>query len=185
MLVAEGAERYAAAHGIPFCDPAELISPAEQTAWRLCKRTGHQAAHHIPQSHNSQGTVGAVALDIHRSLIAATSTGGTCCKLPGRVGDSPLIGHGCYADSDSGAASATGHGESIMKVVLSKYAVDLLREHEVAKSAKNALALLARKTNHTAGLILLDRKGTPAAARTTPRMAYGYVQADGCFLTEV
>jgi L-asparaginase / beta-aspartyl-peptidase len=209
MLVAEGAERYAQSHGIPLCDPQELISPAEQAAWQVCHATGHQAAHHIPASHNSAGTVGAVALDSHGSLIAATSTGGTCCKLPGRVGDSPLIGCGCYADSESGAASATGRGESIMKVLLTKHAVDLLRKascHEApafsnsatsstsltssassfsAQAVQSALAHLTHKTTGTAGLILLDRHGTPAASYTTPRMAYAYVQSDGSFLVSV
>ena len=208
MLVAEGAERYAQSHGIALCDPRDLISPAEQAAWQICKSTGHQATHHIPASHNSAGTVGAVALDSHGSLIAATSTGGTCCKLPGRVGDSPLIGCGCYADAEAGAASATGRGESIMKVLLTKHAVDLLRAEPVgarhavpvlsaaspAPSAESspamhavqsALAHLTHKTTGTAGLILLDRHGTPAASYTTPRMAYAYVQPNGSFLTSV
>jgi L-asparaginase / beta-aspartyl-peptidase len=185
MLVSEGAERYAQSHNIALCNPQDLISPAEQAAWQICKATGHQAANHIPQSHNSPGTVGAVALDSHGALFAATSTGGTCCKLPGRVGDSPLIGHGCYADSEAGAASATGHGESIMKVVLTKTVVDLLRQTDAPTAAKNALTLLTQKTKNTAGLILLDRNGTPAAAHTTSHMAYAYVQPDGSFLTSV
>jgi L-asparaginase / beta-aspartyl-peptidase len=214
MLVAEGAERYAQSHGIALCDPQDLISPAEQTAWQICKRTGHQATHHIPASHNSAGTVGAVALDSYGSLIAATSTGGTCCKLPGRVGDSPLIGCGCYADSEAGAASATGRGESIMKVLLTKHAIDLLRvgtrhaaphlgtmptnigalpyvseprsnSSPAMLAAQSALAHLTHKTTGTAGLILLDRHGTPAASYTTPRMAHAYVQPDGSFLTSV
>ena len=75
-----------------------------------------------PEHHrgHEQGTVGAVALDVHGRLFAATSTGGTCCKLPGRVGDSPLIGCGCYADAETGGVSSTGYGEAIMKVVLPK-----------------------------------------------------------------
>jgi L-asparaginase / beta-aspartyl-peptidase len=185
MLVAEGAERYAKTHGIQLCNPPDLISPAEQAAWQKCKSTGHQAANHIPQSHNSLGTVGAVALDSRGALFAATSTGGTCCKLPGRVGDSPLIGCGAYADCEAGAASATGHGESIMKVVLTKTVVDFLRQTDAAKSAKSALTVLTQKTKNTAGVILLDREGTPAAAHTTSHMAYGYVHPDGSFLTSV
>ena len=73
-------------------------------------------------------------MDRDGRVFAATSTGGTCCKLPGRVGDSPLIGCGCYADSEAGAASATGYGEAIMKIVMSKYAVDLLRHPGPATS---------------------------------------------------
>src|SRR2546425_11566078 len=81
---------------------------------------------HVPAI-GDHGTVGGVALDRYGSLIAGTSTGGTCCKMPGRVGDSPLIGCGCYADVEAGGVSCTGWGEAIMKIVMAKTAVDLLR----------------------------------------------------------
>jgi L-asparaginase / beta-aspartyl-peptidase len=182
MLVAEGAERFAKSQGIALCNPKELIAPAEWEAWQHCKKDKHAAEHH--RGHE-QGTVGAVALDSSGALFAATSTGGTCCKLPGRVGDSPLIGCGCYAESQAGGVSATGYGEAIMKIVMAKFAVDLLREHDASKSAQAAVALLAAKSRATGGLILLDREGNPGFAFNTPRMAYGYVQADGSFLTAV
>jgi beta-aspartyl-peptidase (threonine type) len=124
MLVAEGAERFAKENGIALCDPEDLVSDAEREAWRHCSQDKHAAAHH--RGHE-QGTVGAVAIDAQGKLFAATSTGGTCCKLPGRVGDSPLIGCGCYADSAAGGVSCTGYGEAIMKIVMAKTAVDLLR----------------------------------------------------------
>jgi beta-aspartyl-peptidase (threonine type) len=127
MLVSEGAERYAKAHGVPLCDPKELIAEAEWQAWQQCKKDKHAAANH--RGHE-QGTVGAVAIDRSGALFAATSTGGTCCKLPGRIGDSALIGCGCYADSEAGGVSATGYGEAIMKIVMAKTAVDLLRPSE-------------------------------------------------------
>src|SRR6266481_3696688 len=112
MLVAEGAERFAKQQGIKLCKPEELVSEAEWEAWQKCKEDTHAAEHH--RGHE-QGTVGAVAIDRDGNLFAATSTGGTCCKLPGRVGDSPLIGCGCYADSEAGGVSCTGYGEAIMK----------------------------------------------------------------------
>src|SRR5712664_3235252 len=124
MLVAEGAERFAKEHGIKLCKPEELVSEAEQEAWMKCKADKHAAEHH--RGHE-QGTVAAVAIDREGRLFAATSTGGTCCKLPGRVGDSPLIGCGCYADSEAGGVSCTGYGEAIMKIVMAKTAVDFLR----------------------------------------------------------
>jgi beta-aspartyl-peptidase (threonine type) len=124
MLVAEGAERFAKENGLALCDPEDLVSDAEREAWRHCRQDKHAAAHH--RGHE-QGTVGAVAIDTQGKLFAATSTGGTCCKLPGRVGDSPLIGCGCYADSAAGGVSCTGYGEAIMKIVMAKTAVDLLR----------------------------------------------------------
>jgi beta-aspartyl-peptidase (threonine type) len=182
MLVSEGAERFAKAQGIPLCDPKELIAEAEWQAWQHCKKDQHAAAHH--RGHE-QGTVGAVAIDAHGALFAATSTGGTCCKLPGRVGDSPLIGCGCYADSEAGGVSSTGYGEAIMKIVMAKTAVDFLRHHDATTSAQEAVALLAKKTGATGGLILLDRDGNPGFAFNSPRMAYGYVAPDGSFLTAV
>jgi len=201
MLVGEGAERFATSHAVPLCDPKELIAESEWQAWQLCKQDEHASAHH--RGHE-QGTVGAVAIDSHGALFAATSTGGTCCKLPGRVGDSPLIGCGCYADSEAGGVSATGYGEAIMKIVMAKAAVDYLRhaaaEFTVAAdagpaspdanfpallAAREAVHLLAKRTHATGGLILLDRLGNPGFAFNTPRMAYGYVAHDGSLLTSV
>src|SRR3989454_9806123 len=197
MLVAEGAERFAKEHGIKLCKPEELVSEAEQEAWMKCKADKHAAEHH--RGHE-QGTVGAVAIDRDGRLLAATSTGGTCCKLPGRVGDSPLIGCGCYADSEAGGVSCTGYGEAIMKIVMAKTAVDLLRQSETCVdspadascgvssaqlAARQAVHLLARRTHGTGGLILLDRNGNPGFAFNTPRMAYGYVGFDGNFITAV
>ena len=132
MLVAGGAERFARDHGISLCDPQELISDAERDAWWHCSRDKHAAAHH--RGHE-QGTVGAVALDAAGNIFAATSTGGTCCKLPGRVGDSPLIGCGCYADSSAGGVSCTGYGEAIMKIVMAKSAVEYLRNSPPSQHA--------------------------------------------------
>jgi L-asparaginase / beta-aspartyl-peptidase len=219
MLVGEGAERYAKSHGIPLCNPKELIAETEWQAWQQCKKDQHAAANH--RGHE-QGTVGAVAIDTHGSLFAATSTGGTCCKLPGRIGDSPLIGCGCYADSEAAGVSATGYGEAIMKIVMAKTATDLLRptvdpspfstiveaqsryfetrrvEPHIGnplptgnpptaamRAAQTTVALFAKRTQATAGLILLDREGNPGFAFNTPRMAYGYVAHDGSFVTAV
>ena len=191
MLVAEGAERFARKSGLELCDPAELISDAEYQAYLRCREDQHAAAHH--RGHE-QGTVGAVAMDRVGGLFAATSTGGTCCKLPGRVGDSPLIGCGCYADSEAGAVSCTGYGEAIMRVVMAKTAVDFLRRDSngianaqtlVHRAAQDAVNLLAQRGKGTGGLILLDRNGNPAFAFNTPRMAYGYVLPDGSLCTAV
>ena len=191
MLVAEGAERFAREQGIALCNPEDLISETEREAWLKCRLDKHAAEHH--RGHE-QGTVGAVAIDQSGNLFAATSTGGTCCKLPGRVGDSPLIGCGCYADSEAGGVSCTGYGEAIMKIVMAKTAADFLRrdssneeeKRAVAQQAvQNAVQLLAERGRGTGGLILLDRFGTPAFAFNTPRMAYGYVALDGNFVTAV
>ena len=197
MLVAEGAERFATQKGIALCKAKELISEAEREAWLKCREDQHAAAHH--RGHE-QGTVGAVAMDQRGNLFAATSTGGTCCKLPGRVGDSPLIGCGCYADAEAGGVSCTGYGEAIMKIVMAKTAVDLLRQSAICAdpaagascevsaakvAAREAVHLLARRAHGHGGLILLDRHGNPGFAFNTPRMAYGYATPDGKFVTAV
>jgi|SRR5262252_9567709 len=191
MLIAEGAERFAEKSGLQLCDRNELISEAEREAYLRCLEDRHAAIHH--RGHE-QGTVGAVAMDRDGRLFAATSTGGTCCKLPGRVGDSPLIGCGCYADRDAGGVSCTGYGEAIMKIVMAKTAVDFLRletpqsENDgspARNAAQNALDQLARRGKGTGGLILLDRNGNPSFAFNTPRLAYGYVNGDGTFHASV
>jgi len=197
MLVAAGAEKFAAEHGISLVSPEELILDRERAAWLRCREDSHAAEHHL--GHES-GTVGAVALDSEGRLFAGTSTGGTCCKFPGRVGDSPLIGCGCYADSESGGVSCTGHGEGIMKIVMAKMATELLgskpnsrrapraRSKETAPPHSHAqfvadacVRKLAHRAHTTGGLILLDRDGLPAAAFTTTRMAYGFVETSGSF----
>jgi beta-aspartyl-peptidase (threonine type) len=192
MLVAEGAERFAKDHSVALCDPEDLISAAEREAWLRCSKDQHAAAHH--RGHD-QGTVGAVAIDQQGQLFAATSTGGVCCKLPGRVGDSPLIGCGCYADSQLGGVSCTGYGEAIMKVVMAKSAVEFLGRANSApnsvhaetamQAAQAAVDLLRSRTSGTGGLILLDRHGNPGFAFNTPHMAYGYVTRTGEFFTAV
>jgi len=184
MLTSQGAEHFVHEHGVPLCDPEDLISPAEREAWERCRKDSHAAAHH--RGHE-QGTVGAVALDDQGRLFAATSTGGTCCKLPGRVGDSPLIGSGCYADSETGAVSSTGFGEAIMKVVLAKTACDFLRPagSNPTRAAQAAVQLLARRGKGTGGVILLDKIGDPGYAFNTPRMAYGIANPEAGFITAV
>ena len=189
MLVGAGAEQFAAEQGMELCPPEELVVERERSAWRLCRKVGHHSAEfHASHGH---GTVGAVALDQNGGLAAGTSTGGTCCKRPGRVGDSPLIGCGCYADVEAGGVSCTGWGEDIMKIVMAKTAVDLLRAspggaprapHQVAAAV---VRLLEDRVNGRGGLILLDREGRPGFAFNTPRMACAYVAADGSFIVSV
>ena len=181
MLIADGAERFAAANNIALCDPAELISPAEREAWLRCSKDSHAAEHH--RGHD-QGTVGAVAIDQQGRLFAATSTGGICCKLPGRVGDSPLIGCGCYADSETGGASSTGYGEAIMRIVMAKSATDSLRlaNSSAMHAAQQSVQLLAARGKGTGGIVLLDKHGSPGFAFNTPRMASGYVAPNFSFI---
>lgn len=179
MLVAEGAQRFAVEHGIPLCDPAELIVPRERAAWLEWRNRPDAAMSEFV----AKGTVGAVALDTHGSLVAGTSTGGTLSKHPGRVGDSPLIGCGCYADREAGGASCTGLGEAVMRVVLAKTAVERLRTGERPRDvALAAVEHLGRRGRGNGGIIMLGADGTPAVAFTTSRMAYAYINDDGSYV---
>ena len=128
----------------------------------------------------SHDTVGAVAIDAAGNLAAGTSTGGTLSKAPGRVGDSSLIGCGCYADNESAAVSLTGWGEPIMKLVLGKWAVDKVAAGATPEEAARAAIeyLYARLGGH-GGIILLGPDGRVGLAHNTPRMAWGIANAEG------
>ena len=176
MLVGPGAEQFAREEGLAFSDESALIVDREREIWREFRATGCD-----PDFGSvAKGTVGAVARDARGSIVAATSTGGTLGKHPGRVGDSPLIGCGCYADTTAGGVSATGEGEAIMRIVMAKTAVEMMRSGTAPSAAAEAcLGLLRERGRGMGGLILLDASGTPGFAFTTPRMAFGYVGANG------
>ena len=124
--------------------------------------------------------MGAVALDAGGNLAAATSTGGTLNKAPGRVGDSSLIGCGCYADNLSAAVSLTGWGEPIMKLVLGKWAVDRVLAGEAPEAAAlAAIAYLFKRLGGHGGIILLGPDGRYGLAHNTPRMAWGICSQRG------
>lgn len=178
-FVGEGAEAFSAGHGMALIDNAELVLDRERRRLVEAQRdqkngladatfAGSAAAA------TSHDTVGAVALDAHGNLAAATSTGGTLNKAPGRVGDSSLIGCGCYADNLSAAVSLTGWGEPIMKLVLGKWAVDRVQQGTPpAQAAEEAIAYLFRRLGGYGGIILLGPAGRVGVAHNTPRMAWG------------
>jgi len=176
LLVGPGAEQFAVEMGVSLCNPSELVIAREVERWYQEK---HKASAGPPLRARSAGTVGAVALDAAGNLAAATSTGGTGCKYPGRVGDSCLIGCGCYADNRAGAVSATGYGEHIMKVVLAKTVSDLVGAGaEPQAAAEKALATLGERTEGMGGLIVIDKSGRVGAAFTTPNMACAFRTSD-------
>ncbi len=124
--------------------------------------------------------MGAAALDDSGNLAAAVSTGGTPFKMVGRVGDSPIVGAGLYADGEVGAAVSTGWGEGIMRVLMAKAAVDALAAGaDPGAAAEGALDILLRRTGGRGGLIVLDREGEIGLAHTTARMAYAYIRPGG------
>jgi beta-aspartyl-peptidase (threonine type) len=189
-FVGEGAERFAAQHGLPLCSNNDLIIPREverlrqyqaELAERGTQQDGNDlfaAAEATPTSDDpsiSHDTVGAVALDSGGNIAAATSTGGTLNKAPGRLGDSSLIGCGCYADNSTAAASTTGWGEPIMKLVLAKWTTDRVGAGNLPEwSAQEAMNYLKQRVNGHGGIIVLNPQGHFGIAHNTPRMAYAY-----------
>lgn len=168
LLVGSGAERFAATAGIPSCPLEELITEGQLQRWWRERRAELEA----------MGTVGAVAMDQQGHLAAATSTGGMAQKLPGRVGDSALIGCGTYAENGRGAASCTGNGDCIIRVTLARSVVDRLADGmDPMQAAREAIADLARKTQGDGGVILVDAQGCIGYAFNTPAMSCATVDA--------
>jgi beta-aspartyl-peptidase (threonine type) len=179
-FVAEGAERFAQEHGISLCRNEDLIIPREIERLRAFQATAPGTTQELFAPTISHDTVGAVALDREGNIAAATSKGGTLNKAPGRLGDSSLIGCGCYADNQSGAASTTGWGEPIMKLVLAKWAADRVASGSMPQwAAAEAMNYLKDRVNGHGGIILLDSQGRFGIAHNTPRMAWTLRTADG------
>ncbi|WP_263382924.1 isoaspartyl peptidase/L-asparaginase [Granulicella arctica] len=181
-FVGAGAERFARQHGMALCDNMDLVIPREQE--RLYKAQEAELAGLGDTTFSgpvdSHDTVGAVARDVHGNLAAATSTGGTLNKAPGRVGDSSLIGCGCYADNLSAAVSLTGWGEPIMKLVLGKWAVDRVAAGASPEdAAAEAIKYLFDRLGGHGGIILLGPDGRIGIAHNTPRMAWGLQTPEG------
>lgn len=164
FLVGAGAMAFADAIGFPRCAPEELIVGE---AWQ-------------GEASGVSDTVGVVALDAAGNLASATSTGGTRGKMAGRVGDSPLVGAGGYADNQTAAVSATGHGEALMKVVISKRVCDYVeRGMSLAAACDAAIRDLALRVAGEGGVIAVDPLGTLAAAFNTRAMPHAGIGSDG------
>ena len=176
LLVGAGAEAFARRMGELVYPQVNLIVERELERWRAAQKNGREPT----RRDFTHDTVGAVARDAKGHLAVATSTGGTFNKLPGRVGDSPLIGSGAYADDLYGAASATGWGESLMKIVISKTACDLIAAGLTAQQAADAaIKRLADRVDGHGGIIVVDARGSAGYARNTPGMAYAYIAPGG------
>ncbi len=195
-FVGAGAEDFAQQHGMALIDNSELVLDRERTRLTEAQaiasaglpdltfagddKSPETAVKLDSPNLDSHDTVGAVALDTYGNLAAATSTGGTLNKAPGRVGDSSLIGCGCYADNLSAAVSLTGWGEPIMKLVLGKWAVDRVQRGTAPEiSAQDAIAYLYKRLQGHGGIILLGPDGRFGLAHNTPRMAWGIGDKDG------
>jgi beta-aspartyl-peptidase (threonine type) len=178
LLVGMGATRFAKEHKIPTCSPDHLVTARELERWKELQAAARFAARDaFIRGKMPSDTVGAVALDRGGNVAAGTSTGGTPNKYPGRVGDSPLIGCGIYADNAVGAVSCSGWGETLIRVAMAKTVIDRmdLKNEDPDVAVKNALKVLQKKANGYGGAVVVNCQGKVAAAFNTPRMARGYV----------
>ncbi len=185
LLAGPGASTFARSVGLPPYDGALLATPEQRARWeRLCLAQGQPDEATL--SPPPEGTVGAVARDHQGHLAAATSTGGMAMKRPGRVGDTPIIGCGTYADDALAAVSCTGHGERIIQLTLARHCADLVGQGRSAmEAAKEALLRLAVRVQGEGGLIVLARLGEVGFAHNTPVMSRAWTRPDGTIVAEM
>jgi len=190
MMVGAGAEEFAKRNGIELVDAKYFFTQDRWDALQKMKAAEKAGADgskkFITSDLERHGTVGAVARDAQGNLAAATSTGGINNKLPGRVGDSPVIGAGTYADNATCAVSCTGDGEFFIRAAVAHQLSALieLRGMSLAEAAERALAH-AEKLGGTGGLIAVDKNGNMAMPFNTSGMYRGHVREDGKFVIEI
>ncbi len=170
LMAGAGAESFARKAGIRLVRPEEMVTERARERWRARKQhSGMLEAESAARAAMGHGTVGAVAVDVHGGIAAATSTGGVPGKLFGRVGDSALIGAGTFAHA-FGAASATGQGEAIILTALCREAVLALADGSPQAVARAAILEMIDATGAEAGVILVDRRGRIGYAHNAASM---------------
>ncbi|MEW6510368.1 MAG: isoaspartyl peptidase/L-asparaginase [Bacteroidota bacterium] len=176
MLVGRGASRFAREHRVPTCSQDDLITERQIELWREAHLSEGRVARRN-SARRAADTVGAVALDGMGDIAAGTSTGGPLNRRPGRVGDTPLIGCGTYADNAVGGVSVSGDGEAMISAVMAKSVIDLMSRNgeDPEGAAREGIALLASHGRGKGGIIVVSRAGTIGVAFNTPRMARGYM----------
>lgn len=163
LLSGGGARRFAQERNCELCAPEEMIHDGMRAEWQASRKL------------RGSDTVGAVALDVFGNFAAGTSTGGLMHKMPGRIGDSPLIGLGLYADNMAGGVSLTGDGESIMRLALAHRIVNsMCNGEEAERAAEEAIAVMARRVGGEAGCIVLDRQGRIGVAHNADNLAHAF-----------
>ncbi|MFT4064883.1 isoaspartyl peptidase/L-asparaginase family protein [Paraburkholderia sp.] len=197
LFTGEGAEAFAAAQGLEFVDSSYFDTEARHRQWQIAREQqrpmlDHDGATlaaaasasqdpmpHEPIDPNRKfGTVGAVALDRHGHLAAATSTGGVTNKQVGRVGDTPLIGAGCYADDATCAVSTTGSGEMFMRMVAAYDVAAQMAYREVSleQAAHDVVMNRLPKIDGRGGLIAVDARGNVTLPFNTEGMYRGFAR---------
>lgn len=183
LLVGAGAQQFAQESGISFCRYEDLLTERQYNNWKAHRseqeaeepRYLRREVKAVSPREEKHGTVGAVAIDSNGNLAAATSTGGFINKYPGRVGDSPLVGCGFYADENA-AISCTGHGEDFIRLLIAKRAADYVANGANAHdAAEKAIELLGAKADGTGGLILVDHNGNVGFAWNSEHLARAYI----------
>lgn len=178
LLVGMGATRFAHEHGVKTCNQDDLITNRELTRWRKLQANRDDVNREAFRLKKVPvDTVGAVALDSRGNIASGVSTGGTPNKYPGRVGDSPLIGCGTYADNDVGGVSTSGWGESLIRVVMAKTVIDMMDHNgcDPQAAADEGMKALVRKAGGYGGIIALNKEGRIGVSFNTPRMARAYM----------
>ena len=190
LMTGDGAEKFAKENGVELVDQKYFFTQERWNALQKLqaaeKRGGSDGKQFIITDHDRHGTVGAVALDQNGDLAAATSTGGTTNKKAGRVGDSPIIGGGTYANNRTCAVSGTGDGEYFIRAVVA-HDISALMEYRGMKLPEAAQTVLDKvaKLGGTGGLIAIDREGNVALPFNTSGMYRGQVDPSGKFVVEI
>lgn len=174
LIVGEGANALARKHGFPLHNP---VTEERLAQWRQALQAARQGQGYYRRLGGWYSTVGAAARDASGQVAAATSTGGIVLKLPGRVGDTPIPGAGTFAGRH-GAASATGHGEGILRVALTRRVEALMAELPAGEACRRAIEG-ASAAGVEAGVIAVDSQGRVGYAFNTPSMAWAYRVAGG------
>jgi beta-aspartyl-peptidase (threonine type) len=185
MLISEGAMRFA-----DHCDMERVPEDYFYTTDRVEQLRQARLQHKIMLDHDDAeedtedqkyGTIGAIARDPQGNLAAATSTGGIVNKRMGRVGDSPIIGAGVYADNETCAVSATGFGEDFMRSVISKTIADFvyMKGMDAKQATAAGIEYLVRKVKGRGGVIVIDSAGNCSSGFTTKKMIHGWIERGG------
>jgi L-asparaginase / beta-aspartyl-peptidase len=187
LLVGDGAEQFAKSQGIDLVSPYYFFSEREWKRYQDLKTTDAKGKSALLTGNEVYGTVGAVALDQAGNLAAGTSTGGTTLKMPGRVGDSPLIGAGTYANNESCAISATGVGEFFIRnVVAADICARVRYLHVSLEEAANDVVMKELVAQHgEGGIIGLDHQGHIAMVFNSNGMMRGVVGTDGTITIKI
>ena len=177
MLSGRGAELFATREGIDIVDPAYFWT---EPRWKALQQALEQTAHADLPLEMRSGTVGAVALDRHGNLAAATSTGGMTNKRWGRIGDSPIIGAGTFADNETCAVSATGHGEYFIRWAVAHEISSLMRyaRKSVREAARDVVHRQLKDAGGEGGVIALDREGNFALEFNSEGMYRGWIRGE-------